>query len=163
MKTIIVFVIMLFTLCGCKAQDKITLCYIGYQYKETKNNSFLNKQLLFTHNEDTLKMNLRLPFDISNHNVIDSGIFYNCHLKKGTTYTITLKKTCVTDIHETFNSYYNINTIPDKTDCSRFIEIRKNTRFRYFGNYGKYVDIDGVLYEIIGLSPDDDCCYPHWK
>lgn len=161
MKTIIVFAIMLFTLCGCKAQDKITLCYIGYQYKETKNNSFLNKQLLFTHNEDTLKMNLRLPFDISNHNVIDSGIFYNCHLKKGTTYTITLKKTCVTDIHETFNSYYNINTIPDKTDCSRFIEIRKNTRFRYFGNYGKYVDIDGVLYEIIGLSPDDDCCYPH--
>ena len=28
-------------------------------------------------------MNLRLPYDSIHHNVIDRGLLYNCHLKKG--------------------------------------------------------------------------------
>lgn len=161
MKAIALYGVILLTFCSCKAQEKVVLRYIGYQYKETKNKSFVNEELTFIKDKDTLKVNLKLPYDTVSHNVINRGIFYNCHLKEDTVYTITLKKICVTDIPETFNSYYKTNTIPDKKDCSRFTEVEKNTEYNYTGNYGKYVDIDGVLYEVIGISPDDSCFYPH--
>lgn len=72
-----------------------------------------------------------------------------------------MQKKCVTDIPETFNSYYRLNTIPDKDDCSKFIEIKKDTEYNYLGDYGKYVDINSCLYEIIKIYPDDNCFYPH--
>lgn len=147
---------------SCKAQEQLIGSYIGYQYKETKNISFINRELLFLNEDsDTLKINIRMAFDIKNPQIINPGIFYNCSLKEGEQYTITLKKICVSDIPEAFNSYYKTNTIPDKKDCSKFIEVEKNTEYNYTGNYGKYIDIDGVLYEVIGISPDDNCFYPH--
>lgn len=153
--------IMLFTFFSCKAQEKVTLRYIGHQYKETKNKSFVNDELTFIKNNDTLRVNIKVPFNESDAQIINRGIYYNCHLKEDTVYTLTLKKICANDIPEAFNSYYKTNTIPDKKDCSKFTEIEKNTDYEYKGNYGKYVDIDGVLYEIIGLSPDNNCFYPH--
>lgn len=152
---------MLFTFFSCKAQEKVTLRYIGHQYKETKNKSFVNDELTFIKNNDTLRVNIKVPFNESDAQIINRGIYYNCHLKEDTVYTLTLKKICANDIPEAFNSYYKTNTIPDKKDCSKFTEIEKNTDYEYKGNYGKYVDIDGVLYEIIGLSPDNNCFYPH--
>jgi len=147
---------------GCKAQDKVTGHYLGYQFNSTQNISYLSQELKFIKmNKDTLRLNLRLPYDTISHNVINYGIFYNCHLKEGKEYTIKLKKICVSDIPEAYNSYYKTNAIPDKKDCSKFTEVEKDTEYNYIGNYGKYVDIDGVLYEVIGLSPDDSCFYPH--
>lgn len=153
--------IMLLTFFSCKAQEKVTLRYIGHQYKETKNKSFVNDELTFIKDKDTLKVNIKVPFDERNAQIINRGIFYNCHLKEDTVYTITLKKICANNIPEAYNSYYKTNAIPDKKDCSKFTEIEKNTNYEYTGNYGKYVDIGGVLYEVIGLSPDDSCFYPH--
>ena len=70
-------------LCHCKAQEELSLTYIGYQYKGTQNRSFLNKELILKTDGDTIRMNLRLPYYSIHHNVIDRGLLYNCHLKKG--------------------------------------------------------------------------------
>jgi len=110
---------------------------------------------------DTLEMNLRIPFNSNKHEIIDKGIFYNCHLKPGTVYTITLKKICTNDIVDVPNSYYKTNIIPEKKNCSRFTEIEKNTRYEYKGNYGKYIDFKNTLYEIIDLTPNGDCAFQH--
>jgi hypothetical protein len=161
MRILILYGIILFAFFSCKAQEKVALRYAGHQYKETKNKSFVNDELKFIKDKDTLKMNIKIPFDEINAQIINRGVFYNCHLKEDTVYTFTLKKICVSDIPEAYNSYYKTNAIPDKNDCSKFTEVEKNTDYNYIGNYGKYVDIDGVLYEVIGLSPDDSCFYPH--
>ncbi|GGE99254.1 hypothetical protein SAMN05443634_102300 [Chishuiella changwenlii] len=161
MRLLILYGIMFFLFFNCKAQEKMTLRYVDHQYKETKNKSFVNNELVFIKSEDTLRMNVKVPFKQSNAQIINRGIFYNCHLKENTIYTITLKKICINDIPEAFNSYYRTNTITDKTDCSKFTEIKNNTNYEYKGDYEKYVDIDNVLYEIIELSPNTGCFYPH--
>ncbi len=161
MRLLILYGIMFLFFFSCKAQEKMTLQYVGHQYKETKNKSFVNDELTFIRSEDTLRANVKVPFNQSNAQIINRGIFYNCHLKEDTVYTITLKKICVSDIPEAFNSYYKTNTIADKRDCSKFNEVEKNTEYNYTGNYGKYIDIDGILYEIIGLSPSDGCVFQH--
>ena len=74
------YVIMLLVLSHCKAQEELSLTYIGYQYKGTQNRSFLNKELILKTDGDTIRMNLRLPYDSIHHNVIDCGLLYNCHL-----------------------------------------------------------------------------------
>ena len=89
------------------------------------------------------------------------GIFYNCHLKEDILYTITLKKICGNDIPDVFHIYYKTNAVFDKDDCSRFKAIVKNTNYVYDRNYGKYVDMDGILYEIVGLTPGDGCVFQH--
>lgn len=76
----------------CKAQEELSLTYIGYQYKGTQNRSFLNKELILKTDGDTIRMNLRLPYDSIHHNVIDRGLLYNCHLKKGVKYIFILQK-----------------------------------------------------------------------
>ena len=159
MRTLILDWIMLFPFFGCKAQGKIVSKYIGYQYKETNNNSFIKRELLFLEKNDTLRINIRLPFDTKNPQIINPGIYYNCHLKVDTVYTISLKKICAGDIPDVYNSYYKTNTIPDKNDCSKFTEVVNNTPYEYKGHYGEYVDINGGLYEITGLSPGDGCSF----
>ena len=42
-------------LCHCKAQEELSLTYIGYQYKGTQNRSFLNKELILKTDGDTYK------------------------------------------------------------------------------------------------------------
>lgn len=159
MKTLTLYSLLLLSVVSCKAQEKVTARYIGHRYKESKNKSFINNQLLFLNGNDTVQMNLRVPFDMSKPEIIDRGIYYNCHLKSDTVYTIKLKKICVSDMPDVPNNYYKINTIPDKKDCSKFTEVEKNTGYKYEGNYGKYVDVKNVLYEIIGLSPSGDCIF----
>ena len=161
MKTIMFYVIMSLVLCHCKAQEELSLTYICYQYKGTQNRSFLNKELILKTDGDTIRMNLRLPYDSIHHNVIDRGLLYNCHLKKGVKYTFTLQKKCIFDIPSFFNSYYRTNTIPDKNDYSKFIEIKKDTEYDYRGDYGRYVDIKGCLYEIKRIYPNNGGFYPH--
>ncbi|TAF63549.1 MAG: hypothetical protein EAZ55_13220 [Cytophagales bacterium] len=146
----------------CRGQEKLTLTYVGSQYKETKNKSFINREFTFLDvSNDTLYINLRMAFDVKNPQLMNPNIYYNAHLKKSEIYTITLRKICIKDIPETLNSYYITNTIPDEKDCSRFIEIENNTKYNYTGNYGKYVDIDGVLYEVDGVTPCNGCFFQH--
>ncbi len=118
-------------------------------------------------------MNVRLPLkvDINNKkdtiglNIIDNGIYYNCHLQKDTIYTIQLKKICVNEIPDFCNSYYKINAVFENKDCSEFSEINKNTPYEYkcgySKDYGKFIDIDNTLYEIVDLKPTNNCFYPH--
>jgi len=141
----------------CNAQQKLIGNYIGHNYKTTKNRSFINNQLLFLSGTDTLHLNVKVPFDIKCTEIANFGIYYNCHLKQDSLYTIDLKKICLNDIPQIHNSYYRTNTVFDKEDCSKFIEIEKDTDYEYKGNYGMYVDIENVLYQITGVSPDAEC------
>jgi len=162
MKKITLFIILSLFFYSCKAQEKvtITLRYIGYKYNTTHNSSFISMGLQFLkEGSDTVSINKKLPFDTTEHKVYDLGIYYNCHLKEGTVYTITLKKICTDSIPDIPNDYYKLNTIPDKNDCSKFVEFEKHTPYKYEGNYEKYVDINNTLYEIIGLSPPDGCFF----
>jgi hypothetical protein len=162
MKKLVLSTFILFSLLSCKTQESLLLQYIGYQYRETLNKSFIDKEMLFLKGKDSLIINIKIPFDLSKPEILNQGIFYNCHLKKDSIYTIKLKKICVSDIPDDFNSYYKTNGFfSDKNKCSRFTEIRKDTEYLYKGNYGKYIDINNELYEIIGLSPSDICFFSH--
>lgn len=156
-------VLLAFVSVSCKAQDTLTykVKYIGFSFETTKNRSFINRSLIFINNKDTFILNQKLPYKSEKPKVNYSGIYYNCHLKEDVVYTIVLKSFCVRDIPKSFNNYYITNTIPDKNDCSMFKENERNTKYKYYGNYEKYVDIAGRLYEVIGLSPSDDCFFPH--
>ncbi|KXB35414.1 hypothetical protein HMPREF1869_00957 [Bacteroidales bacterium KA00251] len=140
--------------------DLTDLRYVGYQFEETKNQSFLNKKMIFLDELDTLIVNLRLPYNIKTHTVIDKGVFYNCHLVKDAFYSIRLRRIHIHDIPKELNYYYNSNALPNEADSSRFIEIEKDTDFSYCGEYGMYVDINNTLYKIVGLFPDCNCFYP---
>lgn len=148
--------------------------YIDYQYKPTKNNSFLCKELRFVldNTNDTLLMNIRLPLKVniasSNDpiavNIIDYGIYSNCHLRKDTIYTIGLKKICISEISDICNSYYKTNAVFDSVNCSEFTEIENDNISRNDRNCirgSRFVDIKGILYEIISLTPNNDCFYLH--
>jgi hypothetical protein len=166
MQKIFLFGFLLLSLFFCKAQEEviIELRYIDDRYNETLNESFVNRNMIFIAENDTLNINLKLPFNINNPMLFNTGIFYNCHLQQDSVYTITLKKICVNDIPEICNSYYKINAIFDDKDCSKFTEIQKNTPYEYIcgysKGYGKFVDIDNVLYEITDLIPHDCCFFP---
>lgn len=157
----LILLLTLFSLTSCKAQEKLTMHYIEHRYYPTKNKSFVNDELIFLKNKDTLRINAKVPFNSQNGNIINLGIYYNCHLQKDSLYTIQLKKICLKDIPEMQNSYYKVNAVFDKNDCSKFREIENNTSYEYKGNYGMYVDIQGILYEIIGVSPSDMCVFQH--
>ena len=174
MKNLILFGFLLFSLSTCIAQETVTARYVGYQYKSTKNNSFMCKEMRFvpTNNNDTLYINIRLPLkvnindfnDTTGVEIVNMGIYHNCHLKEDNIYTIVLKKICINEIPEVCNSYYKINAIFDKDNRSQFTEFEKHTPYEYgcgySKGYGKFVDIKGILYEIVGLKPDNDCFYP---
>jgi hypothetical protein len=161
MKTIYSIVI-LFSFFGCKAQESFTLKYISQQYKETSNVSFINKEMLFFNGNDSLIWNFKIPFDVNKPEIIDEGIYCNCHLKIDSIYILKLKKICVSDIKEDINCYYKINGLfSDEYNCSRFTEIKKNSEYLYKGNYQKYLDFNNELYEIVGLLPSKDCFFAH--
>ncbi|MDO6433296.1 hypothetical protein Q4E93_21980 [Flavitalea sp. BT771] len=161
MKKIAFYSALTLIVCSCKGQLQIKGRYEGNVYKETLNDSFINSELRFINGSDTVKLNLKLPFDRDKRQVNDRGIFYNCHLKKDTVYSITLKTICAADIVDVPVCYYKINTIPDVKECFRFTEVAKTTEYRDIGNYGKYVDMGGVLYEIVRLSPNSSCYFQH--
>lgn len=161
MKMLMLYSLIFVSIAGSKAQEKYTARYLGQAYNFTKNKSFINNELIFFKDNDTLRINVKLPYDTIQHQIIDRGIYYNCHLKKDTVYTFIIKKICVIDIPMEYNSYYHSNIIVNKKDCSSFKEIEKNTEYVYRGNYGKYIDMNNVLYEIVGLSPDSGCVFQH--
>lgn len=158
----ILVILALLSFYSCKAQEKIDLKYIGYTYKETDNDSFINRELRFlNHDKDTLKINIKMPFDRNDPKIINPGIYYNCNLKENSTYILTLKKVCINNIPDSDNSYYKINGLFKDENCSEFKELKKNTPYLYQGNYGKYVDINNILYEVINVNPNADCMLPH--
>lgn len=144
----------------CEAQRTIELKYLGMHYSGTRNKTFINRQLIFLNGGDTLQMNQKIPYDTTNHQVLYYGVYQKCHLKNDSTYTITLTKICLDSITDVLHSYYKINAIADKNDCSKFTEIERTSEYRYEVDYGKYVDIQKVLYEITRLTPNTDCFPP---
>ncbi len=159
MKPLIVF-ILAYSL-GIQNQVTLTGQYIGYKYIETRNRSFINKQMYFLQGKDSLYINIKLPIDTDN-DIIDPGMLYGCYLKKDSIYMITLNKICLSNIPIEYNSYYRINTIvPKENNCSYFEEIKKDTKYLYRGNYGKYVDKNNELFEIVDIRPTDCCNFLH--
>lgn len=118
----------------------------------------MNNQLLLLKGKDTLKMNVKLPYDPVNADTINNGILYRCFLKEKQVYVLKLKRICPADIPEAVNSYYRINALSSKKKCSTFSEIKTDTEFLQ-RNPGKYVDINHTIYELTGISPDTDCAY----
>lgn len=143
---------------ACSSQKKITVQYIGQQFTITQNKSFLNNELLLLKGKDTIRMNVKLPYNSLSLDTINNGILYRCFLKQNTLYTFKLKPICPEAIPEAVNSYYRINAVSSKRKCSVFSEIKKDTEFIY-RNPGKYVDIDHKIYEIMELWPDKDCAF----
>lgn len=165
MKRLVLFSLMLVSFSFCNAQEILTVRYVGYQLRPTKNNNFICKELLFFFNDnDTLKMNLRLPLkltitpknDTTKAEFVDMGLYYNHHLQQDSIYSITLKKICLDAIPDMCNSYYFTNAVFDKIDCVKFTEVKKDTPYEYKCNYGKFVDINGVLYEVIGVKQNNN-------
>ena len=146
---------------GCTTQQKITLKYIGCQYSPTLNVSFLNKSLIFLKGKDTIKLNVKIPFDSIKNEVINMGIYFNCFLKKDSTYVIILKKVCPVEMNDVPSNYYKINCIKNVINCSKFTEVRLNTTYKYEGNYGSYVDFKNSIYRIVSLNPSDNCSFQH--
>ncbi|MES2573772.1 MAG: hypothetical protein V4572_02410 [Bacteroidota bacterium] len=168
MRKIALYILILVSLSNCKAQQqeksqnlKITARYVGQKYKETQNISFLNDELQFLKDKDNLVINIKIPYDSTKPEILKQGIFYNCELKHNIVYTFTLKKICVSDIPSEFNSYYKTNATFSDSNCSKFTEKKVNTNYQFKGTYGKYVDIDNELYEVIDLLPNDNCNFSH--
>ncbi len=148
----------LLLICACSAQKKMTIQYIGQHYSATQNKSFVNDQLLLLKGRDTIRMNVKLPFDVANSDTINNGILYRCFLKKNKIYTIKLKAIPVDLIPDVVNSYYKLNAVFIKKNSSHFTEIKKDTDFIQ-RNPGKYVDIDNKIYELLEIWPDTDCAF----
>jgi hypothetical protein len=117
----------------------------------------VNNELLLLKGNDTIHMNVKLPYNAAESDTINNGILYRCFLKVHKVYTLKLKRICSADIPDVVNSYYKINAVNGKK-CSIFTEIKKDTEFLQ-RNPGKYVDIDHKIYELTGISPDTDCAY----
>ena len=151
----------LFFLGSCRAQTQLVLTkikYVGYSYKQSANKNFVTKELLFFKNADTLRINVRLPFDSKNRSINDDGLFYWCQLKSDSVYSFTLRRTTSSEIPTQWDSYYKSNAdFNGDQRFSKFKEIRKDTEFNFKGNYGKFVDFNGELFEIISLLPATGC------
>jgi hypothetical protein len=77
-------------------------------------------------------------------------------------YDLKLKEIGPDSIPSDYISYYRINAIFDAPlDRSIFREIKRNTTYKYFGNYEKYIDMNGRLYEIVYLDPPTACRFDH--
>jgi hypothetical protein len=145
-------------LSACSSQKTISVQYIGQRYSGTQNKSFVNNELLLLKGKDTIRMNVKLPYNAAESDTINNGILYRCFLKEHKVYTLKLKRICPAAIPDVVNSYYKLNSAPDKKNCSTFREIKTDTEFLQ-RNPGKYVDIDHKIYELTGIAPDTDCAY----
>ena len=151
-------IISLILVSACSSQKTITVQYIGQNFSSTFNKSFVNNELLLLKEKDTIRMNVKLPYDPVTGDTINNGILYRCHLKEKRSYVLKLKPICPLDIPEVVNSYYRINARSSKKRCSTFSEIKVDTEFLQ-RNPGKYVDINNRIYELMGISPDTDCAF----
>ena len=160
-------ILVLFVFASCVviwAQDIIRyvdLKYIGYEYVETLNNSFINKRILFFKASDSVIFNIRIPFSMEEKKVYDTGIFYNCILRKDSLYSFELKKAFVSEIPKEYNSYYITNGVFPYKKKSKFTEIKKDTKYMYQGNNGMFIDINHELYLILKMTPEYDCIFQH--
>jgi len=161
MRISIVFGLIGYMCFNCNAQASITfkdIKYLGKSYEGTKNTSFVSKRMSFLNGEDSVFINIRLPFDVADSEIIDRGLYSNCILQEGSIYTLQLKKICLTAIPKEYESYYRTNAIfSDSSDCSLFVETEKNTKYMYKGKYERYVDINNRIYEVVSVSPSSGC------
>jgi hypothetical protein len=152
------FLPFLICLAACSPQ-KLTLRYLGQRYSKTQNKSFVNSELVFLREKDTIRMNLKIPYNSVASDTINTGIYRRCFLKIGSVYTFKLKPTAERDIPEALNSYYKINAVfMGKRKGAPFSEVEKDTEFMQ-RNPGSFIDIDHRVYEIVELLPDKDCAY----
>jgi hypothetical protein len=154
--TIALFILILY---GCTTQKKLTLRYIAQRYTRTVNKSFLNNELLFLNGKDTLRMNVKLPYNPVASDTVNTGIYRRCHLKKDRVYSFKLKPVNGKDIPDVLNSYYKLNAIfsSEKRNAT-YTEVKKDTEFLQ-RNPGSFIDMNGQVYEIMELMPDQDCDY----
>ena len=143
---------------ACTTQKKITVQYLGQRYAPTQNKSFLNNTLILLKGNDTVLMNVKLPFDAAAADTINNGILFRCFLKEKQVYTIKLRAIRVDAIPDAVNSYYKINAIFSKKRTRKFTEVKRDTEFLY-RNPGKYVDINHRVYELLEIWPDKDCAF----
>ena len=162
---IIITVLSLISIINCTAQTIIkynNFIYKGYTLNKTFNTGFINKKLLFVKNRDTIYINQKLPYSTHKLTFYDYGIYFNCHLEIDSLYTFKLKKIRKKDVPSYFNNYYRINTLfKNRSNPSRFIEIKRNTAFLIKGYYDKYFDLNNELFEIMELSPLSGCGIIH--
>lgn len=159
MKTIICSLIVFLSCFDAEAQKTVefsNLKYIGYSNSITLNNSFINKRIVFLNGKDSIIMNIKIAFDIKERKIYDPGIFYNCRLDIDSIYSFKLKKIRPSEIPKEYNSYYRTNCL-FKTQSSRFKEVKKDTKYRFIGNTGMYVDINHELFEIKNMTPASGC------
>lgn len=153
-----VYLFLLFIISSCSTQKKINVQYLNQRFSKTGNKSFLNNELILLKGKDTMRINVKIPYNSVTSDTINNGILYRCFFKPGKIYTLKLKRISVDSIPDAVNSYYKINTIASGKKKSTFKEIKKDTEFIY-RNPGKYVDIDNKIYEVRSFWPDIDCAF----
>lgn len=173
MKQYIIFTIIIFLFAHlCISQEKIinleNTRLIDRRY-EIIDKTYFNEIYLFLNFTDTLKINSKKVYnyeDVLKSNKIEfysNGLFYNCQLKKDSIYSFKIKKVCKEKIISTYNNFYLTNAIfNDTNNCSKFKEIKnENVYYENQLNVSRYIDINNELYEIIGLTPSNDCFFGH--
>jgi hypothetical protein len=135
--------------------------YVGYEYVETLNKSFINKRILFLKNSDSIIFNIKIPFTIEEKKVYDPGIFFNCTLRKDSIYSFELKRSLEIEIPKDYNSYYITNCVFNHIFESKFTEIKRDTKYMFKGNNGMFIDIDNELYLILKMTPTHDCIFQY--
>lgn len=161
MKNLFLKFILFFLITQSYAQDTLRLKYLGSSFEKTKNDSYINKKMLFVTNMDSIYINLKVPFDKSRSIVLDNGIFYGCELQINTVYSLIIRKVCLTAVPKEYNSYYKTNTVFHVESDSSFIEIQNNTKIESIGRLNNFVDINSCLYEILNLQPNNTCKFQH--
>ena len=159
MKHFILYSLIFLLFVGCAAKKTLTGRYIGQRYSHTVNKSFINSELIFVDAKDTFRMNLKVPYNSSTSDTINTGIYRRCHLKKDRVYSFKLKPVNGKDIPDALNSYYQINAIfTSERRNATFVDVEKDTEFMH-RNPGSFIDMDFHVYEIVELMPDKDCDY----
>ncbi len=166
MRNIVLIIIALIITCICSSFT-FTGRFLGdYVYVSPYNKCALRKKMQFATNDrgdstDTIFFNRVIFFDTTNIKIYDQGIFYGCHLKKDSVYTITLEPVPPSKIfnlrHSGFNVDYYISNcyFPDMAS-NRFVEREFNiSGLNYMWNI--FVDRNDSLYQIKEITPTCDC------
>jgi hypothetical protein len=136
--------------------------FVKYDYSGTKNSCYGNRELIFARDSKRVVLNQKIPFDHKQRRYMQSKTSWDCALTPRGIYTIRLRPTCLSAIPKNIQTYYGSNAVVlGSGDCSRFYTKTKDTEYREDMTYGNYVDMDGRLYEVVGITPNGKN-YCHW-
>lgn len=154
---IVLLTLLFFLESSLVAQEKcFTLKCLNISYERSHNLAFANKAIRCNNevNGDTLIINQKIPIVNTSNGlrIYDKGLLNGFFVRKDDFFTIVINPINVSDITDIPYNYYEINCIFENDNSPCFYEITKNTDYKYFGSYQRYIDIGNKLYIITHIS-----------